>query len=211
MILILGPPVGDKLANMINKGLRQSACQQKFKELQDKYLRPENIPHAKVPDLNEEVRQDLSFRATEVAMKKVHMVCTCILLHWSYNTLTCCHICVYDPYIELAIILLQMIAAQCNALTGLMQAVSKQETASDSLAKHADAIMDATKLAIYSFSGLSQARRENVIAEYGNPLAKLCVAKQAVGAERLIDCDDICKKLKVKRLFKKSRYQGSFK
>jgi hypothetical protein len=101
-----------------------------------------------------------------------------------------------------------MLATQVNIMAGLMEAVSKSATAEKPLASQGDAIMDASKLAIYAFSQLSQCRRENVICEYGKPLQKLCLRKEKVGATLLIDAKDICKKLKIKRLYKKSRFQG---
>ncbi len=73
-ISFLGPPVSERLANMINKGLRRYPDQAACKRTYERYLRPENIPHLQAPDVNDGVVQDLSFRGAELMMKKVQVV-----------------------------------------------------------------------------------------------------------------------------------------
>jgi hypothetical protein len=88
--------------------------------------------------------------------------------------------------------------------------MSKAESANRPVSAFADPLLDAMKMNVHAFAHLSQARPENLIAEYGNPLAKLCFAKEKVGHTMLLNCNDVCKKLKIKKLFKKSRYQGRY-
>jgi hypothetical protein len=103
-------------------------------------------------------------------------------------------------------LVLQVLAAQCTALVGIVEALRQKETQDKPISAFSDAILDATNMSVHSFAYLSQARRENLINEFGNPLATLCKAKQPVGATTLLDCSDVLKKLKVKKLFKKSKF-----
>jgi hypothetical protein len=74
-MLPLGDPVAcARLADMVNRGLRHYPDPANFKKMQDKYLRPANVPHLQIPQMHEAVHHDLSFRATELAMRKAQVV-----------------------------------------------------------------------------------------------------------------------------------------
>jgi hypothetical protein len=103
-----------------------------------------------------------------------------------------------------------VLAHQCTALMSIVDAVSKAETADRPLSAYTDPLMDAMKMGVHGFAYVSQARRENIIAEYGKPLATLCYAQKPVGESMLLACRDVCRKLKIKKLFKKSRFQGRY-
>jgi hypothetical protein len=89
----------------------------------------------------------------------------------------------------------------------VVEVLSKKETENKPLKEFSDALLDATNMGIHSFALLSQARRENLIVEYGHPLSTLCKAAQPVGETTLLACSDICKKLKFKKLYKKPKFQ----
>jgi hypothetical protein len=64
----------ERLVTMVDKGLRRYPDAAAFKAMQSKYLRPVNIPHLQVPKVHDTIHQDLSFKATELAIKKVQSV-----------------------------------------------------------------------------------------------------------------------------------------
>jgi hypothetical protein len=75
VIVVSVGPMDERLSKSFNSGLRRPHDPKKFKELQEKWLRPENLPHGKVPKLNSEVHQDSTFKGAEVAMKTAQEVC----------------------------------------------------------------------------------------------------------------------------------------
>ena len=101
---------------------------------------------------------------------------------------------------------LQLLAIQCANISGIMHKLSKAEHANKPIASYSTRLMDAMNMGVHSFAHLHQVRKESLHTEYGNPLAKLCTWNEKVGETTLFE-GDILKKLKVKRLLKKPRFQ----
>ena len=73
----LGTPVSEKLAKTVNYSFTSVTGEEKLKNLNKKYKRPENCPHISVPKINSEVWNDnllTANRMTGVSLCKIQLL-----------------------------------------------------------------------------------------------------------------------------------------
>jgi hypothetical protein len=69
-----GPPIGDRLAKIVNKGLRRRPDSKAQKKWEAAYLKPENVPCLTVPALNGDLHPGRGFSMIDVAVRKTQKV-----------------------------------------------------------------------------------------------------------------------------------------